>query len=58
MPIKSALTSKTVWAAAGLAGLALYQLTTGDYVTAFQTGMAALAALGLRQAVERVTPRT
>lgn len=42
---------KTYLAAAGLAGLALYQLSQGDYATALHTlGLAGVAA-GLRHAV-------
>lgn len=42
---------KTYLAAAGLAGLALYQLSVGSYEAAYQSFMAALAAFGLRSAI-------
>lgn len=44
---------KTYLAAAGLVGLALYQLSQGDYAAAAQSLMAALAAAGLRHAIAR-----
>jgi hypothetical protein len=44
---------KTYLAAAGLLGLALWQLSEGQYETAIQSFLAALAAFGLRQAVSR-----
>ncbi len=44
---------KTYLAAAGLLGLALYQVTQNDFVNAFQSFMAALAAFGLKMAIER-----
>lgn len=44
---------KTYLAAAGLFGLALYQFSTGDYMTAWQSVMAALAVFGVRQAMAR-----
>jgi hypothetical protein len=44
---------KTYLAAAGLVGLALYQLSTGSVAEAFQTLMGALAAGGLKHAVSR-----
>jgi hypothetical protein len=47
------LFSKTVWSAAGLVGLAVYQASTDQWPAAVQSCLAALAALGLRQAVER-----
>lgn len=50
------LTSKTIWAAAGLAGLALHQATTDQWPAAVQTFLGALAALGLRHAIERQAP--
>jgi len=46
---------KTNLAALGLAGLALYQFSIGDYPAAVQSLMAALAAFGLRQAIQRAT---
>lgn len=45
------LTSKTFWAAVGLVGLAVYQATQGQMDTAWQSFMAALAALGIRHAL-------
>lgn len=47
---------RTYIAAAGLLGLALYQLSQGDATTAFQSLMAALAAFGLRAALSQPTP--
>lgn len=44
---------KTYLAAAGLAGLAVYQFSQGDYAKAVETAMAALAAAGLRHAVSK-----
>lgn len=44
---------KTYLAAAGLFGLALYQASTGDYVGAYTSVMAALAAAGLRHAIAK-----
>lgn len=44
---------KTYLAAAGLAGLALYQVSTGDYVAAYTSLMGALAAVGLRHAISK-----
>lgn len=44
---------KTYIAAAGLLGLALYQATTGDMTNAAQSVLAALAAAGLRHAVNK-----
>jgi hypothetical protein len=38
---------------AGLFGLALYQFSQGQMDTAFQSLMAALAAIGVRHAVQR-----
>ena len=51
---------KTYIAAAGLAGLALYQASTGDYPQAFQMLMSALTAAGLRSAIAKIpaTPAT
>ena len=48
---------KTYIAAAGLFGLALYQASTADYATSWQTLMAALAALGLRHAIAKSLPK-
>jgi hypothetical protein len=45
---------KTYLAAAGLAGLALYQASTGDYATAWHTLLQAAAVAGLRHAVGKV----
>lgn len=42
---------KTYLAAAGMLGLALFQFSTGDYATAWQSMMGALAAFGLRVAI-------
>lgn len=42
---------KTYIAAAGLVGLALYQVSVGQIDTAIQTALAALAAFGLRKAI-------
>ncbi len=42
---------KTYIAAAGLLGLAIYQASVGQFESAIQTGMAALATVGLRHAV-------
>jgi hypothetical protein len=44
---------KTYLAAAGLAGLALYQASTGDYVGAYTSLMGALAAVGIRHAIAK-----
>jgi hypothetical protein len=44
---------KTYLAAAGLAGLALYQFSIGEYATAWTTLLAALTAAGLRHAIDR-----
>lgn len=44
---------KTYIAAAGLLGLAIYQFSTAQYVPAYQSLMAALAAFGLRAAVAK-----
>lgn len=42
---------KTYIAAAGLVCLAVYQATTGDFNTALQTFLGALAAFGIRNAI-------
>ncbi len=47
---------KTYIAAAGLAGLALYQASTGDYQHAMQSFLAALAAAGLRHETAPAAP--
>ena len=44
---------KTYLAAAGLFGLAVYQFSQGDLGAAWQSLMAALAAFGLRTAIDR-----
>ncbi len=44
---------KTYIAAAGLFGLALYQFSQAQYDIAFQSLMAALAAVGVKHAVNR-----
>jgi hypothetical protein len=44
---------KTYIAAAGLAGLALYQASIGQYDQASQSILAALAAAGIRHAVAK-----
>ena len=44
---------KTYLAGAGLIGLALYQLSQGQYELAWQSLMAGLALLGLRRAIDR-----
>jgi hypothetical protein len=44
---------KTYLAAAGLVGLAVYQLSVGDYNTAWTNLMAALAVFGVRNAMAR-----
>lgn len=44
---------KTYLAAAGLLGLAIYQVSQGDYEHAMQSFMASLAAVGLRHAIAR-----
>ena len=44
---------KTYLAGAGLFGLALYQFSTGDYASAWQSMMAALAAVSIKHAVSR-----
>ncbi len=44
---------KTYVAAIGLVGLTVYQLSVGDVSAALQSLMAALAALGVRHAIQR-----
>jgi len=44
---------KTVLAAAGLFGLAVYQASQGDYIHAIQSALAALAVFGVRVAIAR-----
>jgi hypothetical protein len=46
--LKSLGTKKVYLAAAGLAGLAVYQLSQGDVNAATQSFLAALAAAGLK----------
>jgi MFS-type transporter involved in bile tolerance (Atg22 family) len=49
---------KTYLAAAGLFGMALYQFSQGQTEMAFQSLMAALAAVGLRSAVHKNAEET
>ena len=49
------LKSKTIWAAIGLLGLAVYQESTGNLEAAVQTFLAALAAVGLRHGIMKGT---
>lgn len=44
---------KTYLAAVGLLGLALWQFSQGEYPAAIQSFLAALAAFGLRHAIEK-----
>lgn len=44
---------KTYIAGVGLGCLAVYQITQGDLTGAYQSVIAALAAVGLRHAVEK-----
>jgi len=44
---------KTIAAAIGLLGLAVYQLTQGQYEQGVQSLLAALAAFGLRHAISK-----
>ena len=46
---------KTYIAAAGLAGLAIFQASTGDYPQAIQSLLGALTAAGLRHAIAKNT---
>ena len=46
---------KTYLVAAGLFGLALYQVSQGDYQAAIQSLLAALGAVGLRSAISTNT---
>lgn len=46
---------KTYIAAVGLFGLALYDASTSDYVGAYQSFMAALAAVGIRHAIAKAS---
>lgn len=46
---------KTYFAAAGLAGLAVYQVSQGDLTAAYQSVMAALATVGIRHAVAKAS---
>lgn len=48
--------SKTRLAGLGLLGLAFFQITQGDYVHGLQSGLAGLAALGLRHAIDQANP--
>jgi hypothetical protein len=52
-PLRLVDGSKTYLAALGLAGLALYQASQGDYPSAAQSFLAALAAAGLRHAITK-----
>lgn len=45
---------KTYLAAAGLAGLALYQVSVGQFESAMQSFLAAVAAFGLRSAMRNI----
>lgn len=45
---------KTILAAVGLVGLAVYQASIGSYDLAVQSALAALAAFGLRSAIAKV----
>ena len=45
---------KTYIAAAGLVGLAIYQLSTGDVATAVQSVLAAIGLFGVRNAIAKV----
>jgi hypothetical protein len=45
---------KTYFAAVGLVGLSVYQLSMGQYDQATQSLLAALAAAGLRSAISKV----
>jgi hypothetical protein len=47
---------KTYVAAAGLMGLAVYQLSQGEVAHAVETFLAAVAALGLRSAIAKTAP--
>jgi hypothetical protein len=47
---------KTYIAGVGLIGLALYQLSTGDYSAAAQSFLAGLTAVGLRHAIAKQSP--
>ena len=47
---------KTYLAVACLIGVALYQLTAGEYAPAIHTFFTALATAGLRHAIARGTP--
>lgn len=44
---------KTYIAAAGLFGLAVYQFSLQEYTQAYQSFMAAIAAFGLKKAIDR-----
>ena len=44
---------KTYLAAVGLMGLAVYQVSQGQFETAYQSFMGALAAVGLRHAIAK-----
>jgi hypothetical protein len=54
MSILNALSGyKTYLAAAGLVGLAVFQVSTGQYEQAVQSALAALTAVGLRHAIAK-----
>jgi hypothetical protein len=54
MSILNALSGyKTYLAAAGLVGLAVFQVSTGQYEQAVQSALAALTAAGLRHALAK-----
>jgi hypothetical protein len=54
MSILNALNGyKTYLAAAGLIGLAAFQVSTGQYEQAVQSALAALTAAGLRHAIDK-----
>ncbi len=46
---------KTYFAVAGLIGLAVFQLSTGQFLLAIQSLMAGLAAAGLRADMAKLT---
>lgn len=45
---------KTYLAAAGLFGLAVYQLSNKDYQHSYETFMASLALVGVRHAIQKM----
>lgn len=50
--------NKSYIAAIGLIGLAIYQATQKDYISAIQSVMAAIAAFGIRNAIGRQEVQT